>query len=156
MCSNWTSRDHLGQLCGFIDEHAEVLEVHEHWGTWSFGGGTEAHPSPTQLSEMGRSWCSRNQVAVTQGPLAALRRDVGVGTPPRAPQVKAPKMTLEHTDLHLTQCRGPVGPAWLCDTRWHLMLFPAKLTHMSDAELMVTVQFPQSVRNSQAVEVCSS
>lgn len=48
---DWNFRGHLGQLCGFIDEHAEALEVHDHWSTQSFGGGIEAHLSPSQLQD---------------------------------------------------------------------------------------------------------
>lgn len=80
----------MAQFCGFIDEHAEALEVHDHWGTWSFGSGIEAHLSPSQLPEMGHTQCSRNQ-------LAAEERN-GCGMSLRTPQVKAPKMPLQRTD----------------------------------------------------------
>lgn len=131
-------RDHLAQFCGFIYEHAETLEVHDHWGTWSFAGGIEAHLSPSQLPDMGRSQCSGNQLAAAQVPVAALRKEVGCGVPLRTPQVKAPKMPLQRTDPHSHTVSEPL---WAQPGHVTLMA-PSVLSsqiHMSGGVLIMTV-----------------
>lgn len=80
----------------------------------------------------------------------------GVGAPSRAPQVKAPKMPLQHTAPYLPQGQSHCGPCLACNTLWHPMLFPPRFTHMSGAGLIARVWFPQSVRKTLAVEVCLS
>lgn len=122
LCFDWNFRGHLGQLCGFIDEHAEALEVCDHWGIWPFGGGVEAHPSPSQLQDRIPLvlWNLGSCSPSATGSSEEWRYE---GAPLRAPQMKSPKMPYSGLTCTLTQWHSH----WLCDTRWHLVL-SAKFT----------------------------
>lgn len=122
LCFDWNFRGHLGQLCGFIDEHAEALEVCDHLGIWPFGGGVEAHPSPSQLQDRIPLvlWNLGSCSPSATGSSEEWRYE---GAPLRAPQMKSPKMPYSGLTCTLTQWHSH----WLCDTRWHLVL-SAKFT----------------------------